>query len=63
IIRVAETFDAKTNSIGDDSVSPEEALEIIRALAGKRFDPAVVEAFAKVLSRRKTGAGNASKND
>ncbi|HPF18209.1 MAG TPA: diguanylate cyclase [Bacillota bacterium] len=51
IIRVAETFDAKTNPNIGDSVDRDTATELIQELAGSRFDPAVVEAFARVMRR------------
>ncbi len=51
IVAVADVFDALTNSRPYKSAWPVwEAIEEIRALSGKHFDPAVVEAFLAVVS-------------
>jgi HD-GYP domain-containing protein (c-di-GMP phosphodiesterase class II) len=46
IVAVADTFDALTTQrVYQDPYSPEEALEILRDLSGKGFDPHIAEAF------------------
>src|SRR5579863_5881168 len=50
IIAVADTFDAMTTHRPYQSAfEPEEALALIRKLAGAKFDPAVVEALDSVI--------------
>lgn len=56
IIRVAETFDAKTNPSSGGSVEREKAAEIIQELSGSRFDPAVVAAFISVIEKKEQGS-------
>ncbi|HUP22300.1 MAG TPA: HD domain-containing phosphohydrolase [Thermoanaerobaculia bacterium] len=46
IVAVADTFDALTTQrVYQDPYSPEEALQILRDLSGKGFDPRIAEAF------------------
>jgi HD-GYP domain-containing protein (c-di-GMP phosphodiesterase class II) len=52
VIAVADTFDAlTTNRPYQQAHTPEQALEIIRKLAGKRLDPDAVNALLAVYSR------------
>ena len=52
VIAVADTFDAlTTNRPYQTAHTPEQALQIIRNLAGKRLDPEAVEALLAVYGR------------
>jgi HD-GYP domain-containing protein (c-di-GMP phosphodiesterase class II) len=52
VIAVADTFDAlTTNRPYQQAHTPEQALQIIRNLAGKRLDPQAVEALLAVYAR------------
>lgn len=52
VIAVADTFDAlTTNRPYQQAHTPDQALQIIRNLAGKRLDPAAVEALLAVYAR------------
>jgi HD-GYP domain-containing protein (c-di-GMP phosphodiesterase class II) len=52
VIAVADTFDAlTTNRPYQQAHTPEQALQIIRNLAGKRLDPKAVEALLAVYTR------------
>ena len=52
VIAVADTFDAlTTNRPYQQAHTPEQALQIIKNLAGKRLDPAAVEALFAVCAR------------
>jgi HD-GYP domain-containing protein (c-di-GMP phosphodiesterase class II) len=52
VIAVADTFDAlTTNRPYQQAHTPEQALQIIRNLAGKRLDPKAVEALLAVYAR------------
>jgi HD-GYP domain-containing protein (c-di-GMP phosphodiesterase class II) len=52
VIAVADTFDAlTTNRPYQQAHTPEQALEIIKNLAGKRLDPAPVAALLAVYER------------
>ncbi len=52
VIAVADTFDAlTTNRPYQQAHTPEQALQIIRNLAGKRLDPQAVEALLAVYGR------------
>jgi HD-GYP domain-containing protein (c-di-GMP phosphodiesterase class II) len=52
VIAVADTFDAlTTNRPYQQAHTPEQALQIIRNLAGKRLDPKAVEALLAVCTR------------
>jgi HD-GYP domain-containing protein (c-di-GMP phosphodiesterase class II) len=52
VIAVADTFDAlTTNRPYQTAHTPEQALQIIRNLAGKRLDPDAVEALLAVCAR------------
>ncbi len=48
IIAVAEVYDELTNEYGNLHLDDASALEKIKSMAGKRFDPQIVEAFAKI---------------
>ena len=48
IIAVAEVYDELTNEYGDLHFDHAVAVQKIKAMAGKRFDPAIVEAFMKI---------------
>lgn len=49
ILAVAEAFDVMTTSvIWKSALSPEEALNEVRACSGAQFDPQVVEAFSAI---------------
>lgn len=50
IIAVADAFDSMTTpKVYRNQVSPEEAMNNIKALSGKQFDPIVVETFEQIL--------------
>ncbi len=52
VIAVADTFDAlTTNRPYQQAHTPEQALEIIRSIAGKRLDPMAVDALLAVYER------------
>ncbi|HET9308221.1 MAG TPA: HD domain-containing phosphohydrolase [Candidatus Sulfotelmatobacter sp.] len=52
VIAVADTFDAlTTNRPYQQAHTPEQALQIIKGLAGKRLDPAAVQALLAVYER------------
>ena len=52
IVSVADAFDAMTSGrVYQKAVTSEEAFAELRRCAGSHFDPAVVEAFARVLSK------------
>jgi HD-GYP domain-containing protein (c-di-GMP phosphodiesterase class II) len=52
VIAVADTFDAlTTNRPYQQAHTPEQALQIIKGLAGKRLDPAAVNALLAVYER------------
>jgi HD-GYP domain-containing protein (c-di-GMP phosphodiesterase class II) len=52
VIAVADTFDAlTTNRPYQQAHTPEQALQIIQGLAGKRLDPQAVEALLAVYAR------------
>jgi HD-GYP domain-containing protein (c-di-GMP phosphodiesterase class II) len=52
VIAVADTFDAlTTNRPYQQAHTPEQALQIIQGLAGKRLDPQAVEALLAVYGR------------
>ncbi|HEV2470908.1 MAG TPA: HD domain-containing phosphohydrolase [Candidatus Sulfotelmatobacter sp.] len=52
VIAVADTFDAlTTNRPYQQAHTPEQALQIIKGLAGKRLDPAAVSALLAVYER------------
>jgi len=52
VIAVADTFDAlTTNRPYQQAHTPEQALQIIRNLAGKRLDPTAVAALLAVYER------------
>lgn len=52
VIAVGDTFDAlTTNRPYQQAHTPEQALQIIKNLAGKRLDPAAVEALLAVCAR------------
>ena len=52
VIAVADTFDAlTTNRPYQQAHTPEQALQIIRNLAGKRLDPKAVDALLSVYAR------------
>jgi HD-GYP domain-containing protein (c-di-GMP phosphodiesterase class II) len=52
VIAVADTFDAlTTNRPYQQAHTPEQALEIIRSIAGKRLDPMAVDALMAVYER------------
>jgi HD-GYP domain-containing protein (c-di-GMP phosphodiesterase class II) len=52
VIAVADTFDAlTTNRPYQQAHTPEQALEIIRSIAGKRLDPKAVDALMAVYER------------
>ena len=52
VIAVADTFDAlTTNRPYQQAHTPEQALQIIKNLAGKRHDPQAVEALLAVCAR------------
>ena len=48
IIAVAEVYDELTNEYGDLHFDHAVAVQKIKAMAGKQFDPAIVEAFTKI---------------
>ena len=48
IIAIAEVYDELTNEYGNLHLDNETALQKIKAMAGKRFDPSIVEAFSKI---------------
>ena len=50
IIAVAEVYDELTNEYGDLHFDHAVAVQKIKAMAGKQFDPAIVEAFKKIKS-------------
>ncbi|MBK8266822.1 MAG: HD domain-containing protein [Planctomycetes bacterium] len=53
VVAVADAYDAiVTDRPYRRGRTPQEALAIIRESAGKQFDPAVVKAFDRVISRR-----------
>ena len=53
VFAVADVYDALTSDRPYRSAWPtERAMEHIRREAGKHFDPAVVEAFARLISSR-----------
>lgn len=55
IIGAAEVYDALTTSRPyQDPLSPEEAVERMRGLAGRVIDPAVIDALAKSVKKRAT---------
>lgn len=45
VISIAEVYDAMTNSDSPEPKTKDEAVEEIRKLSGKRFDPEIVKAF------------------
>jgi HD-GYP domain-containing protein (c-di-GMP phosphodiesterase class II) len=52
VIAVADTFDAlTTNRPYQQAHTPDQALQIIKTLAGKRLDPAAVDALLSVYER------------
>jgi HD-GYP domain-containing protein (c-di-GMP phosphodiesterase class II) len=52
VIAVADTFDAlTTNRPYQQAHTPEQALQIIRSLAGKRLDPQAIDALLAVYQR------------
>src|SRR2546421_9788877 len=52
VIAVADTFDAlTTNRPYQQAHTPEQALEIIRSIAGKRLDPKAVDSLMAVYER------------
>jgi len=52
VIAVADTFDAlTTNRPYQQAHTPEQALQIIRTLAGKRLDPQAIDALLAVYER------------
>ncbi len=52
VIAVADTFDAlTTNRPYQQAHTPEQALQIVRSLAGKRLDPQAVDALLAVYER------------
>ena len=54
VIAVADTFDAlTTNRPYQQAHTPEQALQIIKNLAGKRLDPAAVDGTARGLRARR----------
>jgi putative nucleotidyltransferase with HDIG domain len=56
IFAVADVFDAMTSERPYEAArSSEEAIEIIRAEAGRQFDPRVVEAFTRIASEASGG--------
>lgn len=58
IIAVTDAFDAMTSDRPyRKAMSDEEAISELKRNAGKQFDPAVVEAFLKVLSEKKNQLG------
>ena len=53
VIAVADAFDAMSSSRPyRDARSREEAVDEVRRMASSQFDPAVVEAFLRVIARR-----------
>ena len=51
IIAVADAFDSMiTPKIYRQYIAPEDALDHIKSLAGKQFDPVVVECFEQIMS-------------
>jgi HD-GYP domain-containing protein (c-di-GMP phosphodiesterase class II) len=54
IISIADSFDAMTTSRTYRSgISVDEALNDIRRNSGKQFNPGVVDAFIRVVSKRR----------
>lgn len=55
IVAVADSFDAMTSKrLYRSSVSVEEALRELRRCSGTQFDPAAVQAFARVIEKRRS---------
>ncbi len=55
IICAAEVYDAMTTSRPyQETMTPEQAVERMRSLAGKVIDPKVMEALSRAVERRKT---------
>jgi hypothetical protein len=57
ILAVADAYQKMTNSSYGKPLSPEQAEQEIRAGAGEKFHPGVVDAFAKAFGERALGAG------
>ncbi|MGB9198083.1 MAG: HD domain-containing phosphohydrolase, partial [Terriglobales bacterium] len=56
ILAVADAYQKLTNSAYGKPLSPQKAEEEIMAGAGSKYDPGVIEAFAKAFSDRARGA-------
>ena len=52
IIKVAENYDAMTNSSEQDSMSKEEALQEIKSKSSIKFDPQIAEIFISIMTTK-----------
>jgi HD-GYP domain-containing protein (c-di-GMP phosphodiesterase class II) len=56
ILAIADAYQKLTNSSYGNALSPQKAEEEIMAGAGSKYDPGVVEAFARAFCNRARGA-------
>lgn len=50
ILAVAGAFDSASNRLSENSISKEEAVEMIKKQAGAKFDPKIVDVFVNVVN-------------
>lgn len=50
ILAVAGAFDSVSNRLSENSISKEEAVEMIKKQAGAKFDPKIVDVFVNVVN-------------
>ena len=55
IVCVVDSYVAMTSRKGEESMSPDEALQAMAEQTGRQFDPEVLEAFSRVIDKRLLG--------
>jgi response regulator RpfG family c-di-GMP phosphodiesterase len=61
IVAVVDAYVAHTAGKGQDSMSPDDALQLLTSRTGHQFDPEVVEAFHRVIDKRLTTRSSSRK--
>lgn len=51
IITVVEFYDARTNPLNKNAMNKKEALEVMKKLAGTKFDPKIIDNFLSLMNQ------------